>query len=216
VTQACALLQKKAPSRQRFIGLFGIGLALAGVAAATYTVLPDSGALTTSHGPTAVAPQPALAATPAANPNPPALAVASAATRPAETVRSAQGLLQTEAPKPDTQPAPDLPAIPVALVVPAPAASAAAPVASAPAALSAPVTKGRFYINVGLFANESNAHNAHAKLRTAGLAAFMQEVQSAKGKVTRVRVGPFNTRSEANAAVLKIQALQLDAVVFQQ
>ena len=70
-------------------------------------------------------------------------------------------------------------------------------------------------INVGLFANESNARNAHAKLRDAGLPATLQTLETSKGQRTRVRVGPFNSRAEAETAAKKIRALQLEAVIFQ-
>ena len=69
---------------------------------------------------------------------------------------------------------------------------------------------------MGLFAEDSNARKAHAKLIDAGLAAFTQELDGPKGKRTRVRVGPFDTQAEADAAAQKIRALKLDAVVFGQ
>ncbi len=74
----------------------------------------------------------------------------------------------------------------------------------------------RYYINVGLFAQESNARSAHTRLLDAGLAAFTQEVKTAKGTLTRVRVGPFDSLGEADAAVERIRALGLDAITFQQ
>lgn len=74
----------------------------------------------------------------------------------------------------------------------------------------------RYYINVGLFAKASNARKAHAKLIDAGLVSVRQAVKSRKGKLMRVRVGPFDSQAQADAAVEKIHALQLDAVVIQQ
>ncbi len=79
-----------------------------------------------------------------------------------------------------------------------------------------PTLAAGFYINVGLFAEESNAKNAHTKLLDAGLTAFVQELKTAKGKRTRVRVGPFDTEAQAESAATKIRGLQLEAVVFQQ
>jgi len=74
----------------------------------------------------------------------------------------------------------------------------------------------RYSINVGLFAIAANADSAHAKLLAAGLSnAFTQKLKTPQGERIRVRVGPFDTQSEADAAAQKIQALQLDAVVFQ-
>lgn len=72
-----------------------------------------------------------------------------------------------------------------------------------------------FYINVGLFAVPSNASNASQKLADAQLPVFTQDLQTKKGKLTRVRVGPFSSRDLAEAAATKIHAMQLDAIVFQ-
>ena len=101
----------------------------------------------------------------------------------------------------------------------APAAAAASEPASMPAPASAAAADAAhgFHINVGLFAVPMNAHNAYQKLTGAGLAAYTQEITSkTKGKLTRVRVGPFDTRAEADAAADKIHGLQLEAVVFQR
>lgn len=83
--------------------------------------------------------------------------------------------------------------------------------ATATAAVPAAET---FLINVGLFADANNARNAVAKLQDAGLPAQSQPIRSAKGARTRVRVGPFETRVEAERVAEKIRALQLDALVF--
>ena len=71
-------------------------------------------------------------------------------------------------------------------------------------------------INVGLFAQENNVRNARAKLQDAGLPVRTQVVKTAKGPLTRVRVGPYATQAEADAAADKIHPLGLDAVVFQK
>ena len=63
---------------------------------------------------------------------------------------------------------------------------------------------------------EEHARRAHGKLQAAGLAVFTQSLNTNNGKRTRVRVGPFDTREDADAAAGKIQALALDAVVYQQ
>jgi cell division protein FtsN len=85
-----------------------------------------------------------------------------------------------------------------------------------PRPASTPATQQKpYFINVGLFAVPDNAENAHAKLLEAHLPSVTKELKSAKGPLTRVRVGPFATEDEANAAVVKIKALQLDAVIVQ-
>lgn len=72
-----------------------------------------------------------------------------------------------------------------------------------------------FYINVGLFAVPTNASSASQKLSDAQLPVFTEAVQTKKGKLTRVRVGPFSNRALAETAATKIHAMQLDAIVFE-
>ena len=98
-------------------------------------------------------------------------------------------------------------------------ASAAQPPAPAPAASSALPPVGSapgYYINVGLFAEEANARKAQAKLLNAGLPAFRQSLETPQGRRIRVRVGPYPGAPQARQAARSIQALGLEAVVFQQ
>lgn len=71
-----------------------------------------------------------------------------------------------------------------------------------------------YYLNVGLFAVPENGSNAYQKLESAGLPVFSDSLETKKGKLTRVRVGPFATRAKAVVAAKKIHALKLEAVVF--
>jgi DedD protein len=73
-----------------------------------------------------------------------------------------------------------------------------------------------YYINVGLFAMATNGSNVYQKLKAAGLPAFTENLETAAGKLTRVRVGAYATRAKANAAAKKIRSLKFDAVVFTQ
>lgn len=73
-----------------------------------------------------------------------------------------------------------------------------------------------YYINVGLFADEANARKAQARLLNEGLPAFRQELQGAKGRRIRVRVGPYASRAQADAAAQAIRGMALEAVVFRQ
>jgi len=100
---------------------------------------------------------------------------------------------------------------------PTPAASAPKAAAAAPQKPSSKTPSApRFFINVGLFAQEANARNAHTRLLDAGLNAFTQELKTSKGTLIRVRVGPFETQAQADAAVERIRALGLDAIAFEQ
>ena len=73
-----------------------------------------------------------------------------------------------------------------------------------------------FYINVGLFAEESNARKAQSRLLNEGLPAFRQTLDGAKGTRVRVRVGPYASRSQAEAAAATVKTLGLEAVVFRK
>ncbi len=95
---------------------------------------------------------------------------------------------------------------------PKPTAAAKAPVEDLATVGSAP----GFYINVGLFADESNARKAQSRLLNEGLPAFRQTLDGAKGTRVRVRVGPYASRSQAEAAAATVKALGLEAVVFRK
>lgn len=90
-------------------------------------------------------------------------------------------------------------------------------VAKTTAARSAPPspakTDSAIFVNVGLFADAANAHRAHARLIDAGLPAQLQPLETSKGQRSRVRVGPYASREQADQAVARIQAMELDAVI---
>lgn len=200
---ACKRLNQQASSRQRFLWLVAANLALAGIAALAYVAWPTATV---------------RSVTPVENP------VTGNLAPPAKVpVVAVQSINADAVPTPLPIPTPT----PAASLVPSESASGPAggklmvpPLAkmTPPAGrvtprnpTPLPAAGQRYFINVGLFANDSNAHNAYAKLRAAGLPAFTQTL---KGR-TRVRVGPFATQVGADAAAEQIHALQLDAVVFQ-
>ncbi|MDT8991977.1 SPOR domain-containing protein [Curvibacter sp. APW13] len=136
---------------------------------------------------------------------PPSLPASAPAPAPAEPVAVASPV--------------SMPAAPVATELtppsPLPKAAAEAPAAKPAPANVVPNTPG-FYINVGLFAVPTNGSNAVGILRGAGLPVFFDTVESkTKGSLTRVRVGPYAKKAEAQAAAKKIKGLKLDAVVYQ-
>ena len=76
-----------------------------------------------------------------------------------------------------------------------------------------PRVKG-FGVSVGMFAVADNAERVKAQLAGAGLPVLSDPVDSARGRLTRVRVGPFEQRAQAEAAAAKIKALGLEARVY--
>jgi len=237
VPEACALLGQRASSRKRLQGLVLINLVLAAALVLAYFLLPRAGLQGTALEPAVTVAEAASAAAAASapvDPEPPAAkasepeeapAVAAPAPEPAASVAPPP---EAQAPAPAQAAPPEATKPPAARAPtasrPAPAAkakaSASTPAPSAPAAsdaLPAPVgTAAGYYINVGLFAEEANARKAQARLLNEGLPAFRQEIAGAKGRRIRVRVGPYASRAQADAAAASIRAMALEAVVFKQ
>jgi len=199
LAQAAAMLSRQASSRRHFVRLGLVNVFLIGAAVAVYLAFFEGGK-------------------------------ASPASPPVAGVRNnfVQGRATDLTPIPATVPA-SAPivvsasaSVPVLVpVVSAPLAAPVLPASTPPLMLravsaSVPVTAKHFYVNVGLFSEESNARKAFSKLQVAGLAAFSQELETRQGKRIRVRVGPFEAKSDASAAVEKIHALSLEAVIFSQ
>ena len=72
----------------------------------------------------------------------------------------------------------------------------------------------RFIVQVGAFADADKAREARSKVERAGLKTYTQVVDTKDGKRTRVRVGPFSDRAEADKAAARIKALDLSASVL--
>jgi cell division septation protein DedD len=163
-------------------------------------------ALDAEPAPAAPAPSPAPAATETAKP--------ATAAKPAEA-------------KPESKPQPPKPAEPrpaepkpVAVAKPAetkPATTAARPAAPAPAprpatpapkpVAAAPAAgKVGFAVQVGAFGDATEAGAMREKLRAAGFTAFTETVDTDKGKLVRVRVGPVVDRAAADQLKAQIQA----------
>ncbi len=81
------------------------------------------------------------------------------------------------------------------------------------AAAAAPA-EGRFVVQVGAFADPARAREARAKVERAGLKTYTHVADTKDGKRIRVRVGPFDTRSEADKAASKIKGLDMPAAIL--
>jgi cell division protein FtsN len=186
---------------------------------------PASGASAPASAPASAAP---VASAPASASSAPLSAPSAASIAPASaptlaSSRAVAGVVQSDTNRSEA-PAKPASATSTPTSVPAPVASKAKavvkpppkPTVAAPAQATTPSLAAGYYINVGLFAEEANAKNAHTKLLDAGLTAFVQELKTPKGKRMRVRVGPFDSEAQAESAATKVRGLQLEAVVFQQ
>ena len=73
---------------------------------------------------------------------------------------------------------------------------------------------GRFIVQFGAYTDSARAHEARLKVEKAGLKTYAQVVDGADGKKFRVRVGPFEKRSDAEKAADKIKKLDLPAAIL--
>lgn len=107
---------------------------------------------------------------------------------------------------------------PVAPPQPAPGT---APQSSAPAEQNAPAAQAQvpaplYYVNVGMFGKDAESHSAMAKLRSSALPLSIQAIDTNRGTLTRVRVGPYKSEDAANAAAATVRKLALNATVATQ
>ncbi|MCW5237564.1 SPOR domain-containing protein [Verminephrobacter eiseniae] len=72
----------------------------------------------------------------------------------------------------------------------------------------------RFIVQVGAFADADKARDVRARMERAGLKTYTQVVDTKDGKRTRVRVGPYASRAEADKAAARIKALDLSASIL--
>jgi len=82
------------------------------------------------------------------------------------------------------------------------------------AAASVSATDVRLVVQVGAYADAAKAREARIKLEKAGLKTYAQVVDTKEGKRTRVRVGPFSSRAEADQSAAKIKSLGLPVTVL--
>jgi DedD protein len=87
------------------------------------------------------------------------------------------------------------------------------PQAAKPA--SAAAAASRFIVQVGAYSESPKAHEVRVKLEKAGLKTYAQVVQAKEGKRIRVRVGPFETKAEADKVAEKIRKLYLPAAILE-
>jgi len=173
-----------------------------------------------------------------------AVSTAASASAPAAPAPAAQAPVFVPPVAEPTAPAkPAAPAAVAVASAPAPAAAPAKASAPAPAAASAPAAppvraaasaadgdrarallegkpasaaavEGRFVVQVGAFADPARAREARQALEKAGLKTYTQVADTKEGKRIRVRVGPFETRAEADKAAAKVKTLDLPASVL--
>ena len=76
-----------------------------------------------------------------------------------------------------------------------------------------PAAKGNFLIQIGVFSDPENVKKLEAKLSDSGLKPRGEVIDTPTGKATRLRVGPFSSRNDAEAALVKVKALSIPGQV---
>lgn len=107
------------------------------------------------------------------------------------------------APAATGQPAEALPSKPADKPVEPPAAKT--PV-TAPAPKPMPAPAGRWFVQVGGFADIANARQVQSRLQAMGEPNLLAPIDAAKGTIYRVRAGPYASRDAAQLALGKIAA----------
>ncbi|HNU11859.1 MAG TPA: SPOR domain-containing protein [Rubrivivax sp.] len=88
-----------------------------------------------------------------------------------------------------------------------PVGAAAAP--AGPSAVASVPAQSRFVVQVGAYSDAATLREVRSRVEKLGLKTYTQVVETPAGSRTRVRVGPFGNRAEADAASGKLQAAGL-------
>lgn len=155
----------------------------------------QAGARTPALPPVARAPSPALT-------EPPAAAVSAAPPAAIEPAPASAPAAPAQPPRPEPPKA-----------TPAKPAEASAPTLPASTAASG-AREGRFVVQVGAYTDPNTLRDVRAKVEKLGLKTFTQTVDTDAGKRTRVRVGPYATRQEAEGASAKLKGAGLPGNVL--
>ena len=105
--------------------------------------------------------------------------------------------------KPTPKPA-ATPAKPPVATATKPAAEPAKPAAAAPAPTRPAAGNTGFAVQLGAFGSADEANKLRDRARAAGFSAFVEQVRTDKGTLSRVRLGPVANRADADK--LKSQA----------
>jgi DedD protein len=69
-------------------------------------------------------------------------------------------------------------------------------------------------VQVGAYLNASDVAEARQKVEKLGFKTFTQVVDSSTGRRTRVRIGPFNSREEAERTAERLKGTGLPVAVL--
>jgi DedD protein len=149
--------------------------------------------------------------------------VASAPAKPeVKPVPKAETIMTEAKPtaKPEAKPEPKPVAVEKPAAKPSEAAKAQAlldgkPVADKPAEKKPDAADGRYVVQVGAYVEVAKLREARQKVESAGFKTYTQVVGAKDAQRTRVRVGPFASKAEAQKAADKIKKLGLPAAILE-
>ena len=176
---------------------------------------PDAGVLSVKPAPLKHAEKTATPAAPATAETPPPKAETKTAPKPeSESAVTPEPRAEPKvAPQPQPQPQPQAAASAPVPTKPVTKPEGVAKPKDSAKEKTAAVASGGFVIQVVALADAAKAKELQAKITAGGLKAYTEVVQTAKGPVTRVRVGPYASREAAEKARQQLQRLQLDGKV---
>mgnify|MGYP005748782917 CR=1 FL=1 len=211
-------LELKKRSRRRLVG----AAALALIAAIVLPMVMDDEPVNPVRDIQVTIPERTVDARPIASREPIPEPVADSPVVPPEAVRAAPEAEQAARP---VEPAPSAPQseaapAPIPTPKPAPAPSPVESRESSEAERARAILEGRgsqpaatattqFLVQVGAFSDQSKAQGRQSELAARGFKAFIENSDG----VSRVRLGPFPSRAEAEAMIARLRAASFDGVV---
>lgn len=90
---------------------------------------------------------------------------------------------------------------------------AVAPKAEPAKAETKAAASGNYFVQIGVFSDPEKVKQMQEKLSAKGLKSLDELIDTAKGKKTRLRVGPFEAKKDAESAMEKIKSLGLTGMI---
>ncbi|MGM8062836.1 SPOR domain-containing protein [Vogesella indigofera] len=85
--------------------------------------------------------------------------------------------------------------------------------AEVPRAATIAATAEKYQVQLAALSDADKISALKQRLSAVGVAARFSKVQTSKGEVTRVRVGPFGSRAEADAALRKLERAGVSGII---
>jgi DedD protein len=76
-----------------------------------------------------------------------------------------------------------------------------------------PSSASMFVVQLGAFSDPLKAKQQQQNLTTNGITTYTENIKTERGEVTRVRIGPFSVRSEAEEMRNRLKGLGINGVV---